>query len=196
LVGWWVGGLVGWWVGGLVGWWLGGLVGWWVGGLVGRLAGGLVGWPTPTRPARSRKRLNKPKSKPKCKDARRGVEHSKAKKHRKNGNVPKKRVFGHKSGGKRVKVARPEGRLGHSGVTHLLPTGSKAALSCDLWKVSGVRFFGQKLSKKQGFGRSRYMVFFSLYGGLGFGLGSRLTKQSSAIDCLPSRLVDRPEICS
>ena len=87
--------------------------------MVGRSAGGLVGWPTPTRPARSRKKLSKPNSKPKFKDARQGVEHSKAKKHRKNGYVPKKRVFGHKSGVKQVKVARPEGRLGHSGVTHL-----------------------------------------------------------------------------
>ena len=38
--------------------------------------------------------------------------------------------------------------------------------------------------------------FSLLYGGLGFGLGSRLTKRFSAIDCLPSRLVDRPEFCS
>jgi hypothetical protein len=109
------------------------------------------------------------------KDARRGLEHSKAKKLRKNGNVPKKRVFGHKSEGKQVKVARPEGRLGHSGVTHLYPTGSKAALSYDLWKVSGVRFFDKKKQKKQGFGRSGY-VMFSLLMGLGLRPGHPLDK--------------------
>lgn len=155
------------------------MVGWLVGGwLVGR-------WNAPRQP-----------DQPYAKTHAEELSTPKRTKQRKKCNVQQKRVFEDKSGGKQVKVARPEGRLGHSGVTHLLPTGSKAALSYDLGKVLGVRFFGQKLSKKQGYGRSRCLAFSLLYGGLGFGLGSRLTKRFSAIDCLPSRLVDRPEFCS
>ncbi len=84
-------------------------------------------------------------------------------------NVLKNVVWKNKKEGKRVKVARPEGRLGHSDVTHLLPIGSGAALSYDLGKVLGVRFFGQKLSKKQRYGRSGFEWFCTLYGGFGFG---------------------------